>query len=72
MPMLLRYQHDTGAIIGIWESTSLDVLEAQQVAGDPVYGYLLCAPGLPASTVEQDYMVVDGELVERPVMRRND
>ena len=69
MPLLLRYVLETGAIVGVWESTELDVLEAQRVEGDPVYGYLLCTLPLAASTVEQDYEVVDGVLVLRPVTR---
>jgi hypothetical protein len=65
MPLLLRYVLETGAITGVWESTELDVLEAQRVTDDPVYGYLLTLLPLAASTVEQDYEVVDGALVAR-------
>ena len=65
MPLLLKYVRDTGAIVGVWESTSLDVLEAQRVEEDPLHGFLLSALALAASTVQQDYLVVDGALVPR-------
>ena len=71
MAMLLKYVLATGAIVGLWESNTLEVLEAQQVEGDPVYGYLLSLLDVAASTVEQDYHVVDGALVERPVTRED-
>ena len=63
--MLLKYVQQTGAIVGVWESNSLDVLQAQQGEGDPVHGYLLSLLDVAASTVEQDYQVLDGALVPR-------
>ena len=57
MAMLLKYALETGAIVGAWESTTVEVLEAQRVEDDAVYGYLLCEPLVPASVLEQDYLV---------------
>lgn len=65
MAMLLKYVQATGTIVGVWESTSLAVLQAQQGEGDPVHGYLLSLLDVAASTVEHDYRVVDGALVAR-------
>ena len=66
MALLLKYALETGTVVGLWESNNLTVLAAQQVEGDPVYGYLVSTLDLPASTVQQDYLVVDGALVPRP------
>lgn len=65
MALCLRYHRETGSIQGVWESNNLDLLAAQQVDNDPLYGYLLCPEPLAARTVEQEYQVRDGRLVQR-------
>lgn len=65
MPCMVRYERATGTIAGVWESNTLSLLEAQRVANDPVYGYLLCTEPLDVSTVETAYQVIAGALVQR-------
>ena len=65
MPLLLKYVLGTGEIVGVWESTSLDVLQAQHVADAPGQAVLLYLGSVAASVVEQDYRVVAGEVVPR-------
>ena len=67
MALLLKYEADTGTIVGVWDSNNLAVLEAQRVEEDPGYQYLLCALAIAASTVEQNYCVRDGAVVLRAV-----
>ena len=71
MPCLLKYVCETGTIVGVWESPTLDVLEAQRVEDDAVHGYLLCALAVAASTLERDYYVWDGAVVTRSVARED-
>lgn len=65
MALLLKYDRAMGEIVGVWESTTLAVLQAQRVEDDPVYGYLLCAEPIAASLLEAGYRVIDGVLHER-------
>lgn len=65
MALLLKYDRTTGAIVGVWESTSLAMLQAQRVEDDLTHGYLLCAEPIAASLLEAGYRVIDGVLHER-------
>jgi hypothetical protein len=40
MPQLAKYLLATGAIVGVWESNTEALIEAQRVEEDVVYGYL--------------------------------
>ena len=71
MPLMLRYHRETGAIVETWESNSLAVLQAQQGTADLAYGYVLSLLPLSASTVEQGYLVREGELVARVLDRKD-
>lgn len=70
MALLLKYDREAGTIVGVWESTNLDVLQAQRVEADPVYGYLLSLLAVAASTLEHDYLVQDGAVVPRSDVRK--
>ena len=70
MALLLKYALDTGAIVGTWQSTDLAMLQAQAVAGDLEYGYLLSATTVPSKELEEDYQVVEEELMPKASTRK--
>lgn len=41
MPLLLKHQLTDGLIVGIWQSNSTALAQAQIVNDDPLYGYML-------------------------------
>jgi hypothetical protein len=71
MALLLKYVQDTGEVVGVWESTSLAVLQAQRVEEAPGQAVLLYLGTVAASVLEQAYVVQDGEVVARPVTRED-
>jgi hypothetical protein len=63
---LLKYERETGTIIGVWTATTQAVLEANIVPDDPVYGFLLDEGELDWRTLQDTYQVQAGVLVPRP------
>ena len=63
MAVLVRYSRTSGAITGVWESTNDDTLRANARADDPDMGYLLLQEALEAHTLQEQYVVVGGQLI---------
>lgn len=61
---LVKYVRATGQIDGVYESAILAMLEAQRVAEDTTYGYLLLETPIPVADQER-YAITEERLVEK-------
>ena len=62
---LIKYQLSDGAIVGGWGSNATEILEANIVEDDAVYGYLLTETAIGPFELQADYKVVDGAVVPK-------
>lgn len=62
MAVMVKYHRQTGAIVGVWESTVATLLAAQEDPSDPVHGYQLVETALTASDL------LDGAYMQEQVL----
>ena len=63
MPSLCKYLRATGAIVGVWESNTMALVDAQTVVDDPTYGYIATSEPLSATDLQLSYYIVGNETV---------
>ena len=62
---LLKYQTSDGTIVTIWEANSQELLDANQVGGDPAYDYLVQDVTMDLRDLQDNYLVIGGVLVPK-------
>jgi hypothetical protein len=66
---LLKFRRETGAIETTWHASTEEILRAQVVEDDPLYGYLLSDTETTADELQRTWRVEDGTLVAKAQLR---